>query len=1128
VKPPLGDVTLRTLARRRRKNVAITSQPCLASPVEFRVLGPIEARDGGRELSLGGPKQRALLAFFLLHANEALSRDRLIDALWGEQPPSTAAHTLDSYVSRLRKLVGRDRLTRRPPGYLFRVDTGELDLDRFEQLAARAHEQLAGGDAVAAAAALRSALAVWRGPALADVLYEQSFSREAERLETRRLSVVEDRIDADLACGRSSELVGELEQLIREHPLRERLLGQLIITLYRSGQQARALEAFTAGKHRLAEELGLQPGPALQRLEQQILRHDPGLAPPSRPAPARQGPLTRRRAVAAGAVALAVIAGASVGVALSTRGSATSDVAADANQVVGLALGSAAPREAVTLDDAPPAMAAGHGSLWLADTNAAAVVRVDPANATVVDRIPVGINAGALAVGGGSVWAAGVPGDKVVRIDPATGRVTQTVSLGGARLSALAFGAGGLWVADVTDDSLLQVDPAGGSVRRTLTLSVNPSALAISANSIWVADYDQGTVTEVEPRRGNVLATVRVGTGPTALTAGSGAVWAANALDSTVSRIDTGTASVTATVPVGSGPAAIVAAGGFVWVANQYASTVSRIDPGRNAVVGATRVGGSPTALAALADRLWVGTRSLSRHRGGTLTLLHTRPITIDPALQVDLLPLVSDGLTHDGLVTYNHVAGPAGIRLVPDLAVSIPLATDGGRSYVFRVRPGIRYSDGRLVRAADFRRGIERIFRLSSENGQYFSRLVGADFCGPSACDLSGGIVTDERARTVTFHLRAPDPDLLNALANAAIGTPVPVGTPNVDAGHTPIPGTGPYRIARASEHEIRYIRNPYFREWSHAARPDGNPDVIVMRFGLSPGQAVREIQAGRADWAADNIPAALLPGLRLRHPRQLHRYAIPTTDFFQFNTTLAPFDDVRVRRALNFALDRRAIVRFYGGTDVATPTCQILAPGVAGYRRYCPYTRNPKPTGVWRAPNLAEAKRLVAASGTRGASITVWGWTDDPTITTDVPKYAARVLRRLGYHTRVHLVPHAVLDRPLPPGIFTTIQLAPAGWGDTPNGYFTTWFSCSGVNSHGWFCDPAIDRQMRRAQWLNGTRPRSAAAIWARIDRELVDRAAWVPLINEGGVDFVSKRVRNYQAHPYWGLLADQLWLR
>jgi peptide/nickel transport system substrate-binding protein len=296
-----------------------------------------------------------------------------------------------------------------------------------------------------------------------------------------------------------------------------------------------------------------------------------------------------------------------------------------------------------------------------------------------------------------------------------------------------------------------------------------------------------------------------------------------------------------------------------------------------------------------------------------------------------------------------------------------------------------------------------------------------------------SRGIVTDDAARTVTFRLRAPDAGLIANLTSAA-ASPIPPGTPWRDAGTTPIVGTGPYRIVSAGRREIRWTRNPYFREWSHAAQPDGNPDEIVMRFGRSPAQAVHEIEAGRADWSADNIPAELLPSLRARFAGRLHSLEIPTTDFLQLNTKLPPFDDVRVRRALNFATDRRVIVRMYGGPDVVTPTCQILPPGIPGHRAYCPYTLQ-----------LARAKRLVAASGTKGERVTVWGWTDDPTISPRVIHYMANVLRTLGYRTRVRLVPHAFFDDP-PPGLFERIQLIAAAWGDTPYGYFANFFTCDG----------------------------------------------------------------------------------
>jgi peptide/nickel transport system substrate-binding protein len=333
---------------------------------------------------------------------------------------------------------------------------------------------------------------------------------------------------------------------------------------------------------------------------------------------------------------------------------------------------------------------------------------------------------------------------------------------------------------------------------------------------------------------------------------------------------------------------------------------------------------------------------------------------------------------------------------------------------------------------------------------------------------------------------------------------------------------------ISSASSREIRYVRNPHFREWSHAAQPDGNADEIVMRFGLTPEQEVREIQEGRADWMADAVPASLLPELARLFPAQLHANPVTETDFFQFDTTVRPFDDVRARRALNLAIDRKVIVRLYGGREAARPTCQVLPPGLRGYRPYCPYTRTPRSHGTWTAPDVARARRLVAASGTRGARVTVWGWTDDPTISPRVVRYTADVLRRLGYRARVRLVPHSYLDKP-PAGVFETIQLIPAAWVETSAYRFVApWMSCKGAANHGWFCDGRLDREMLRARSLESTNPRGAATVWSRIDRALVDQGAWVPLVNPRLIDFVSTRVRNYQFHPYWGILADQLSVR
>lgn len=1095
--------------------------------VEFAVLGPVAVRNDGRDLPLGGPKQRAVLAILLLDANKVVSRDRLIDGLWGESPPATAAHTLDNYISRLRKSLGEGRVLRRPPGYLLHVENEELDLDRFERLLDDGRRRFSDGDAADAAEALQAALRLWRGPALADVLYEPFAQHEAERLEERRLIAMEARIDADVALGRDSELVPELEALVREHPQRERLLGQLMLALYRAGRQTEALTAFGSARQRLAEELGLEPASQLAELQRRILAHDPGLraAPNKAAAGGTQRMARKPLAIALGIGAVA--ASVALGIVLGTRETTASNGNQASPGLVAVSSDGGTPALNVALASAPAAIAVGEGSLWLANPTDGAVSRVGLAANSVVDRIPVGGTPGAVAVGGGSVWVASVPGESVKRIDPGSGTVTQTVPLGGARAVALTFGGSDLWVADATDDSLIAVDPGSGVVKRTFHLDIQPTVLAIADAAIWVGDYGSNSIIEVDLRTGQTIVTVHVGNGPSALAVGAGAVWVANRRGSTVSRIDPDTGNVDATIPVGSGPASIAFSRGFIWVANEYSATVSQIDPDRNVVVGSVSVGGAPTALAAARETVWVGLRQLAQHRGGTLVLLHTRATPIDPALNQDLLPPVSDGLTRDGLLTYNHVSGAAGIELVPDLALDVPLPTEGGTTYTFRLRPGIPYSDGRPVRAGDFRRAIERLFRLGSYGRPLFAGIRGADRCDEAHCDLSQGIVTNESTRTVTFHLRASDPNFLNSLALGGLASAVPVGTPFHDVGLKPIPGTGPYEIASVSKSGIRFVRNPLFREWSHAAQPNGNPDQIDLRFGLSPGDEARAIAEGRADWMAENPPATLLPTLKRRFRSQLHSWPSTVTEFFQFNTTTAPFDDIRVRRALNFAVDRQTLARFFGGPEAATPTCQVLPPGTSGYHRYCPYTRQPGPAGQWIAPDLRRARRLVAVSGTRGTPITVWGWTDDAALRPPLIDYVAGVLRRLGYPTHIHLVTHDSLANP-PPSVFAKIQIIPTEWGDTSYGFFATWFSCSGGSSHGWFCDHRTDQQNLRAQASDPTRPELAASLWKQVDRGLVDRAASVPLANRRAIDFVSARVRNYQVSPYWGLIADQLWLR
>jgi len=259
--------------------------------VEFRILGPLEVVEEGRRLTLGGPRQRALLAILLTHANEVVSSDRLIDELWRARPPRTGANALQFHVSQLRKTLGpSDVIVTQEPGYLIRVAPDELDLLRFEQLV----EEARRGPADQAARLLHDALNLWRGPALADLVNEPFAQAEILRLDELRLVALELRIETDLALGRHRELVGELEVLVHEHPLRERPRAQLMLALYRSGRQAEALDLYREGRRLLVDELGIEPGLELQELEKAILRHDSGL---SSPGPAATSPAHRRAIV---------------------------------------------------------------------------------------------------------------------------------------------------------------------------------------------------------------------------------------------------------------------------------------------------------------------------------------------------------------------------------------------------------------------------------------------------------------------------------------------------------------------------------------------------------------------------------------------------------------------------------------------------------------------------------------------------------------------------------------------------------------------------------------------------------------------------------------------------------------
>ena len=530
---------------------------------------------------------------------------------------------------------------------------------------------------------------------------------------------------------------------------------------------------------------------------------------------------------------------------------------------------------------------------------------------------------------------------------------------------------------------------------------------------------------------------------------------------------------------------------------------------------------------------------ALPAHRGGTLRIVAaiSRLDSIDPGMAFMLFPPQLLGMTNDGLVTLRHTGGSEGTQLVPDLAVSLPAATYQGRSYRFQLRRGIRYSSGQPVRPGDFRRAIERDFTIGSPGAPFFDDVVGACRCvGAHPCDLSRGIAVDDRANTVTFHLSRPDPEFLYKLT-LTFAFAVPAGTPpDRDVGSQPVPATGPYMIDRYQPgRQLVLRRNPEFHEWSKAAQPDGNPDQIVWRFGVSPDAAVTAIERGAADWGLYTFPfsppADRLEEIRTQHAGQVHVNPLPETEFFVLHTRVPPFNDVRVRRALNYAIDRNVLVSLYGGSSLARPTCQVLPPGLPGYQPYCPYTLNPGQDGAYTAPRLAVARRLVAASHTEGMRVRVL---TDPGFAP--ARYIVSVLRALGYRASLWTAAGDRLNA-LTSNSRYQVQISRGGWAadyPAPSEFISLFLSCRafvpGSDANGnvaQFCDRGIDRGIQRALRLQSSDPQAADQAWATVDHLIVGQAPWLPTVNLNAVDFLSGRTGGYQFHPQWGILLDQLWV-
>ena len=588
--------------------------------MEFLILGPLEVRNGEHTVRLGAAKQRALLGVLLLHANEAVSTTRLVDELWGETPPATAEKLVQGYVHALRKQLGDGFVQTQAPGYRLSVEANALDLAEFERLidAARA----APPDS--AIELRRSALALWRGPPLADVVLEGPERHNVGRLSELLLATQIEQLGAELELGRHVALVGELEALLAEHPYQERVAGLLMLAMYRSGRQADALEVYRSVRGRLDDELGLEPSQELRELEAAILRQDESLAAPRQapppapsdesaptavPAPAR----SRRRLAAAAALAVLVIA-AIVAAVFVLRDDAAS-IVVPPNSLAAIDPKTNRVVEVLQTGIRPGPVAGGEGSVWVGNLDGKSLTRVDPSTRTVAGTIPLPATPTAVTLGRGAVWVVNGRLGTLYKVDPEF-ETRESVEFGVRSIrntgAGVDLGLGSVWFA-YGDSTLGNVHPETLDASATATAGSAPAALVVEYGFVWVANSGDDTVRRFSPRTyelGAVEPPTTVCSTPSGIAAGAGSIWVSCADDDRVERLPAGLSPASSVqIPVGDEPTSVAFGAGAVWVANSAAGTVSRIDPATNREE-AIDVGNSPAGIAVYRGLVWVSVQA--------------------------------------------------------------------------------------------------------------------------------------------------------------------------------------------------------------------------------------------------------------------------------------------------------------------------------------------------------------------------------------------------------------------------------------------------------------------------------------------------------------------------------------
>jgi DNA-binding SARP family transcriptional activator/ABC-type transport system substrate-binding protein/outer membrane protein assembly factor BamB len=876
--------------------------------MEYRLLGPLEVLDGnGHKLPLGGARQQSVLASLLLRAERTVPLEHLVEQLW-EEPPASALKTVRVYISRLRQELRPGAIERRAGGYVFRLDGDRLDLRVFEQAAEEGRAALAANDCEHAARLLREALALWRGPALAG-LTSEALRREAARLEELRLQVLEDRFEAELVCGRHRELVPELQALVAEEPFRERPRAQLMLALYRAGRPGDALELYRETRRLLVDELGIEPGEELRKLEQAILRQDDSLGPPNeltrpessdgsrqgpsppRPPPPRSGRRPRRPVLLIG---LACAIGAAVALSLLLPRVFREDTAAAAFRPGTVLLDLKTHKQIAFLSPSQlasprfPRYAGGH--FWLFKSSPRSFVELDPSTGKVLNTFapPDGMKDTKTntpyAVDGRALWVGA--GDDLVKVDTKFGEEVDRLHLDkivgeSGATQGVAVGGGLVWVGrDVGLGQVLAINPNTRKVRYRFNGLPHHVDLAYGDRTVWARD---GGGVDVIDLRTETPTTVRelektdaffgVFSPGIVVAAGGGFGWTTDSAKGLVYKIDR-TGRVAARTPTGLGATGAHFHDGVLWVrSDEDEGTVTGIDAITAKPTNVYRFGHPVSAEVVGGGVLLATLEPRSNVRIGALTGKVARLFVQQGAIEVGdeparnpLVPMSpADQIyfaTCANLLNYPDKPGPAGAWLQPEVAAAMPILSADRRTYTFSIRRGYRFSppSSQPLTAETFRGSIERA--LSPQLAEGF----------PTGWGPASGVVSDirgERAfqdgtaqhisglrasgNRLSITLTKPSASFLRRLAVPAF-CPVPIGTPRIPgAANRSLAGTGDYAVPSAGPYYIADWRKGHYVILKRNPNYDGpRPhalDAIVLREGVDAAAALDQVRRGGSD---------------------------------------------------------------------------------------------------------------------------------------------------------------------------------------------------------------------------------------------------------------------------------------